>query len=46
MNYKDEFNEWASEFFEMMGRDPELYECEEFERDWLENSCELLEACK
>lgn len=35
MNYKDEFNEWAAEFEETNGRDPDLKECEEFRDDWI-----------
>lgn len=35
MGYKDAFNEWAAEFWETTGRDPDLNECEEFRCQWI-----------
>lgn len=35
MNYKEDFNEWASDFYEECGRKPDLKECEEFRDHWI-----------
>lgn len=41
MNYKDNYNEWASNHWVDTGKDPSLYESEKFWDSWKENQFEL-----
>ena len=40
-SYKDEFNEWAYEYQEHFGRDPDLQACESFDNAWMDEKLEL-----
>ena len=40
-SYKDQYNEWAYEFYEQTGRDPSVKESDGFHGSWLEDKCEL-----
>ena len=41
MNYKEAYNEWALQFFEERGRDPDLIESEGFSSRFDDNLCDL-----
>ncbi len=43
-SYKDEFNEWASQYQEWYGRDPDLEACKSFDNMYIDGRTDLADA--
>lgn len=46
MSYKDEFNEWANNFYWETGRDPSLNDSELFRTQWVDDVCSYADELK
>lgn len=43
-SYKDQFNEWASQYQDNYGRDPDVKACEDFSEVWMDEKLDLADA--